>query len=90
MPEEKTILFKLFEASRTCSDVDMRTALQRKSRELKAALTDLYHSPTETNAQRVTGLWAAGERLLKNMKPEASPGGTAGGLQEGALLAQAA
>jgi hypothetical protein len=83
---ERTVLFRIRDAARTCPDRSLQLRLKDIADELKAALKALADSPIDTNLQLLNGLWVRAWRLLELVKVLPDPSG-GGSLREEARLA---
>ncbi len=87
---EQTLLSKLRDAARTCSNVDYRAVIQRTADDLQDAVRCLYHDgTTEANMRRVNGAWSNAVRILKDTPPEGSPAPLSGSPEPAKLAAAA-
>jgi hypothetical protein len=68
-----TFLLKIREAAKGCSHIEHRNRLRWCADNIGFAIEDVYHNPTEDNMRLLNGLWAYGERALKEMPPEGTP-----------------
>ena len=82
-----TILLKLRNAAKDCSNKDYSKALRLQADEIAGRLTIVHHDPTDENMQSLNGVWSKASRLLKNIPPEGDPAPLGGDAEPARLAA---
>lgn len=85
--EEKTLVWRLREAARLCSNAPYAAALRGAAEKVQRALDHLYSVENCEAMRTLNGVWGNAERILKNTPPEGTPDPTSGDVTPARLAA---